>query len=102
MVDNSAAREWVIAKAPGSYEYFIARTSFFDDGVRQATLPRLSSSALAMTAGPIGLPITFATRVFSNSTCRPRSNGRERCSSRPASAFRRGRIRTDQLHARPP
>lgn len=36
MVDNSAAREWVIAKAPGSYEYFIARTSFFDDGVRQA------------------------------------------------------------------
>lgn len=36
MVDNPAAREWVIAKAPGSYEYFIARTKFFDRVVREA------------------------------------------------------------------
>ena len=33
MVDNPAAREWVIARAPGSYEYFIARTRFFDGAV---------------------------------------------------------------------
>ena len=36
MIDNPDVREWVIAKAPGSYEYFIARTAFFDAAVRRA------------------------------------------------------------------
>jgi methyltransferase (TIGR00027 family) len=36
MVDNPALREWFIAKAPGSYEYFIARTAFFDAAICRA------------------------------------------------------------------
>lgn len=36
MVDNPGVRAWVMAQAPGSYEYFIARTAFFDAAVRKA------------------------------------------------------------------
>jgi methyltransferase (TIGR00027 family) len=36
MLDDPAAREWIKAKAPGSYEFFIARTAFFDGVVGEA------------------------------------------------------------------
>ncbi|MGA3023332.1 MAG: SAM-dependent methyltransferase [Bryobacteraceae bacterium] len=44
MLNNPAAREWIKSKAPGSYEYFLARTAYFDGVVRealQANLPQI-------------------------------------------------------------
>jgi methyltransferase (TIGR00027 family) len=36
IVDNPAACEWAKSQAPGSYEFFLARTAFFDGAVREA------------------------------------------------------------------
>jgi len=36
VLKNPAAREWIKGKAPGSYEYFFARTAWFDCAVREA------------------------------------------------------------------
>jgi methyltransferase (TIGR00027 family) len=62
MVNNPAAREWVIAKAPGSYEYFIARTAFFDAAVREAldeNLPQI----VFLGAGYDSRAYRFADRI---------------------------------------
>jgi methyltransferase (TIGR00027 family) len=42
MLANPAAREWIKGKAPGSYEYFLARTAFFDGVVCQALRENLA------------------------------------------------------------
>lgn len=62
MVDNPAAREWVIARAPGSYEYFIARTRFFDGAVCDAlddNLPQI----VFLGAGYDSRVYRFADRI---------------------------------------
>lgn len=62
MVDNPAAREWVIAKAPGSYEYFIARTAFFDAIVRRA-LDANVPQIVFLGAGYDSRAVRFADRI---------------------------------------
>jgi len=62
MVDNSAAREWVITKAPGSYEYFIARTAFFDAVVRRA-LDENVPQIVFLGAGYDSRAYRFADRI---------------------------------------
>jgi methyltransferase (TIGR00027 family) len=62
MVDNPAAREWAIAKAPGIYEYLIARTRFFDKAVRGAldeNLPQI----VFLGAGYDSRAYRFADRI---------------------------------------
>lgn len=68
MADNPAVREWVIAKAPGSYEFFIARTKFFDRAVREALEENLPQIVF-LGAGYDSRPYRFAdcirdTRIF--------------------------------------
>jgi methyltransferase (TIGR00027 family) len=36
MLQNSAGCEWIKSRAPGSYEFFLARTAFFDHAVQEA------------------------------------------------------------------
>ena len=36
LVDNPAAREWLMQKVPGNYEFFLARTAWLDEAVREA------------------------------------------------------------------
>lgn len=62
MVDNPAVREWVIAKAPGSYEYFIARTAFFDAVVRRA-LDENVPQIVFLGAGYDSRAYRFADRI---------------------------------------
>jgi methyltransferase (TIGR00027 family) len=68
MLDNAAAREWVKSKAPGSYEYFIARTAYFDAVVREALLGNLPQ-VVFLGAGYDSRPYRFrdlirGTRIF--------------------------------------
>jgi methyltransferase (TIGR00027 family) len=62
LVDNPAAREWAIAKAPGSYEYFIARTKFFDETVR-AALEEQAPQVVFLGAGCDSRAYRFADRI---------------------------------------
>jgi methyltransferase (TIGR00027 family) len=68
MLDNPAAREWIKGKAPGSYEFFLARTAFFDGVVREALRDNLPQIVL-LGAGYDSRPYRFRdllreTRIF--------------------------------------
>jgi methyltransferase (TIGR00027 family) len=62
IVDNPAARDWLIAKAPGSYEYFIARTAFFDAAVSRA-LDENVPQIVFLGAGYDSRAYRFADRI---------------------------------------
>ena len=62
MVDNPSVREWVIAKALGSYEYFIARTRFFDEAVCEALDENLAQ-VVFLGAGYDSRAYRFADRI---------------------------------------
>lgn len=68
MLDNPAAREWIKGKAPGSYEYFVARTAFFDGVVCEALRENLPQIVF-LGAGYDSRPYRFQgllreTRIF--------------------------------------
>lgn len=68
MLDNPAVREWIKGKAPGSYEFFLARTAFFDGVVREALRENVPQIVL-LGAGYDSRPYRFRdllrdTRVY--------------------------------------
>lgn len=62
MLDNPAARDWAIAKAPGSYEFFLGRTAFFDEIVGQA-LDENAPQLVWLGAGYDSRAYRFADRI---------------------------------------
>ncbi len=62
MVDNPAVRAWMMAKAPGSYEFFFARTAFFDAAVCRA-LDADVPQIVFLGAGYDSRPYRFADRI---------------------------------------
>lgn len=68
MLDNSAGCEWIKSRAPGSYEFFLARTAFFDNAVREALCAGVPQIVL-LGAGYDSRPYRFRnliqkTRIF--------------------------------------
>jgi methyltransferase (TIGR00027 family) len=68
LVANPAAREWLTRKVPGNYEFFLARTAYFDEVVREA-LQTNTPQIVFLGAGYDSRPYRFShlireTRIF--------------------------------------
>ncbi len=68
LLENPAASQWMRNKVPGSYEFFLARTAFFDAAFREALAAGLPQIVF-LGAGYDSRPYRFrdlnsATRVF--------------------------------------
>jgi methyltransferase (TIGR00027 family) len=68
VVANPAARQWLERKVPGSYEFFLARTAWFDELVREA-LQSNTPQVVFLGAGYDSRPYRFShlirtSRIF--------------------------------------
>ena len=68
LVANPAARQWLMQKVPGNYEFFLARTAWFDEVVRealQANTPQIVFLGAGYDSRPYRLRhLIRETRIF--------------------------------------